>query len=219
MDPVNLELHKLIQRAGISHVKLLYDCIISPEFFWPYDGVNLVPPKTPLWPNLRELGLEISQVTSGGDWYFLPDERIASYAEFTGEKDSVESSNKPREWYFNEFRSLPNPKTMNPLLIALSKVIRHASSLQTIQLKSSMNLRSRYVKKLKIRAFDLCYKAAGVRGRFSDTTPLDKRRMIWEVNDWRPDEDVVKSFEDALGRDGVMIYRDIELPLTRAILF
>lgn len=206
-DPLNVEMHKLIQRAGISTVSFSAQHVISPEFFWPYGGVN-VAPKTPFWPNLTRISMVLSPVTPGGDWYFIPDERIASYAEFAGEnRHSHEHSTETDLPDSNVFRSIPNPETMNPLLIAMAHAIRHAPSLKHIGLRFSEILYPEFIDRKVVRAFDLYFKAAGVDSWHGT---VGKPSVIWEVNDWRPDEDVQRHFKDALGPDGVMIYLDYD---------
>jgi hypothetical protein len=80
MDPFSVSLHRLIQRANVSSIWLRLQHVIAPGFFWLPD----TPKSASFWPNLKEIDLVISPATPDGDWYFMGDPNIASYAEFSG---------------------------------------------------------------------------------------------------------------------------------------
>lgn len=206
MDPFNLEMHKLIQRANISDVLFMYQYIISPEFLWPFD--THLPPASPFWPKLKTMKLGVSKVTPHGDWYFTSDPTIAPHSEFLPRPGDDEWYWTKRYW--NTFRSVPNSGKMNPLLIAMARAVQYAPSLKTLDLLFDWDWMEpsclkREVEGKIIHQFNLYY-AAPYEGRHFRELGISKKRLICETLNWRLDAEVEKYWREALGPDGVIIY-------------
>ncbi|PGG95947.1 hypothetical protein AJ79_09802 [Helicocarpus griseus UAMH5409] len=133
----------------------------------------------------------------------MADTRIASYAEFTGAllegKEKARAARTKPGW--NEFRTAPNPETMNPLLIAMAQAAHHAPVLECVFLSfGSEKLWPKYVKNVKlVREFNVMYLARGVEDRYGDS-PKEKARFICEVQDWRLGEEVARHWKETWDR-------------------
>ncbi|PGH15164.1 hypothetical protein AJ79_02529 [Helicocarpus griseus UAMH5409] len=215
VDSLNVSIHNFIQQANVGKI-LLFDHIVAPELFWPFSP-NTTAISSPFWKSLRQIQVNMQACTPDGDWYFMVDPNIASYAEFTTDTgnansdveedtyDSDEESDSDIEAE-NTFRSIPDPKRMNPLLIAMARAVQHASSLERMWVNiPGPDLSPKYVRKDVTRIFEVYYVAEGVDDN-CDETPNDKTRLIWQVGDWRPDEEVEKEWRKAISPDGVVLY-------------
>ena len=166
----------------------------------------------------------ISPATPDGDWYFIPDLNIASYSEFAGpatktgtNEPSSDAANdgddEDNDGNFNEFRTIPDSRKINPLLMAMARAVRYAPSLQMIDMgvvsaplePKYVDLEEKGVYEFKLH-FDVYYLARGVDDRFGETLP-DKPRLICDVGTWRLEEEVERLWREALRPDGVIIYR------------
>ncbi|KAM5471264.1 hypothetical protein MauCBS54593_003604 [Microsporum audouinii] len=212
VDPTNLALHDLIQRTKLSFFTIDSCHILSPELFWPYGDSETAP--TPFWQNLKNLSIGASSATPDGDWYFVADTSIASYSEFIGVGNDSEDSNEPHDnriqYTVNIFRTIPNSDRMNPLLLAMARAVRHAPSLEKINLNFNVgSISSKYVKINKEnRDFDIYYCVRGTDGPCrQDPKSMEKNTLICEVKDWRPSKEVENYWKDVLGPDGVIVYR------------
>ena len=208
VDPLNLAMHKLLQKANVTYVSFSAQHVISPEFFWPYDGLSLPLNATPFWPRLKTVRILASPISPDGDWYFLPDPNVASHAEGESGKETTRPVNCAGG--INVFRRVPNPEKMNPLLIAMAKAVRYAPSLQEINLRFGSQkltpiIRNGVDADLK-REFNLTYFAGGVTCPRQESESTEKPRLIWQVQDWRPDDTVDWHWREALGPDAVMVY-------------
>ncbi|EFQ97752.1 hypothetical protein MGYG_00793 [Nannizzia gypsea CBS 118893] len=209
VDPMNLAFHDFIQRTGVSIVYINGSHIISPDFFWPYDNVKAAP--APFWPNLRELCISISPATPSGEWYFTSDSKIASYSEFIGatNKNDTQKSYSTDDSE-NTFRSIPSPKRMNPLLIAMARAIRYTPSVERVDLScTDPALSPKYIKVAGFkRQFDIYYRTSGAGSPFYQGPQIiQKPSFICDVQDWRPNKDVERYWMEALGPDGEIVYR------------
>ena len=214
MDPLNLAFHNLIQDSHVSAVTFYPQHVISPEFFWPYDDPYAVPTKLLFWPNLKDITVICSPATPDGDWYFTCNPSIASHADFACQDtapDDGEAQSQTLEYCdrTNSFRSIPNPCKMSPLLIAMARAVINAPSVRQIHmLFGSVRLRSKLLgtdSELK-RTFNVRYYSSGI-SRETWTQPVDRNRLICEVPNWRMDEEVARHWKEALGPEGVIIYR------------
>lgn len=198
VDPLNLAMHKLIQRAKVTYVSLSAQHVISPEFFWPCDGLNVPLHAAPFWPRLTTVRILASPISPDGHWYFLPDPKVGAHDESAGEGNERGSS-------INIIRSVPNPEKMNPLLIAMAKAVRYAPALQEMSLRfgSQKLIKNGTDVGLK-REFNVTYLAGGVTT--AQLSESENPRLIWQVQDWRPDDAVDSHWREALGPDAVMVY-------------
>lgn len=211
VDSFNLVLHKLMQKANLEYVSFSAQHVISPEFFWPYNDAEKLPTDSRFWSHLKTIRIIPSTVTPNGNWYFTADPSIATHDEFTGAgvQEAASKSQDSKET-INTFRSIPNPETMNPLLIAMAKVIRHAPSLEEISLQwGSIRLKPKFLQKEKEvkREFNIFYYAKGINPGHQVPGSSDTARLIFQARNWRPDQDVENHLRDALGPDGVVIYQ------------
>jgi hypothetical protein len=216
VDALGIAVHKLIQRTRLKDVHL--QACILPELFWPPDDVR----GSPFWPNLETLVVHSVQHTPEGHWYFMEDPAIASHAEFVGEEDADVDPDGLRAEdadydTANTFRTLPDPERLNPLLIAVARAIQHAPVLRHVSLcldDTNRKLNPKYLanhEELDLRrSFTLFYLAAGVPDCYgADEALFGKARVVWEVGDWRPDEEVQRAWRDAVGPDGLLIFEDV----------
>lgn len=172
------------------------------------------------WPNLKEICILLpSPTTPDGDWYFIGDPNIASYAEFSGacaveqvnDHSDSSDSDSDAEDNDNTFRSIPNPAKMNPLLLAMARAVQHAPSLQHIWLDFSMRCCPKYLgTHVHVRRlFEIHYFARGVVN-WRRVSMVDNNTLLCKVADWRLDEEVEKQWRDVLGQDGTIEYLEWE---------
>ncbi|KAK2768550.1 hypothetical protein FQN54_000406 [Arachnomyces sp. PD_36] len=218
VDPLNLALHELVQKSSVYGVSFCAQHVVAPELFWPYDDVHQLPTPTPFWPNVKRVAMYCSATTPGGDWYFMADPSTASRTKSRGNR--AENNRSTGQCCcgkgsgvlhysgdcVNGYRSVPDPEKMNPLLIAMARAIRYAPSLEEIHLKFSQTLTSKYFNESIARKFDITYFASGFNRPYA-APPFEKNRLICDVQNWRPDEEVERYWRDALGPNGAIVYR------------
>lgn len=99
--------------------------------------------------------------------------------------------------YQASFLQLRNPEQL-PVLSSVSDAAHHAPSLEVTRLGVPNKLYGSI-------CFDFWYVAKGVPNE-SEEEPDDKARVIWQVGDWRPDEEVERHWRNVISSDGVMLY-------------
>lgn len=171
----------------------------------------------------------------------MADPNIASNVELTwtdtntddSEGDTSSSSESDGDPGQNTFRSIPDPERMNPLLIAMAQAAQHAPKLERMWLiVDKKELRPRYLEKYEyidapsyldddwsmVRHFQVFYVAKGAQDH-EERAPDDKARLIWQVGDWRPDEEVERHWKDVLSpSQGTMVYNDPDYMFQRVQL-
>ncbi|PGH11201.1 hypothetical protein AJ79_05043 [Helicocarpus griseus UAMH5409] len=229
-DPLNLALHDFIQKANVGKI-VLEDHLVTPELFWPPSNTTAISDSSSFWQNLREIQVHMQVSTPDGGWYFMNDPSIASYAEFTGVEMDIDDSSEDAEAEWDEtsssseldysltgndtekntFRSIPDPERMNPLLITMARAAHHAPVLERMWLKvNNESLRPSYLEEdVDIsRSFEVFYVAKGAVDHNEEAPDDEKARLIWQVGDWRPDQEVERHWSNALSPEGAMIYND-----------
>ncbi|PGH15129.1 hypothetical protein AJ79_02655 [Helicocarpus griseus UAMH5409] len=213
VDSLNPALHKYIQRANITKKVLLMGHFVTPELFWPSPDTTSM--SLPLWQNLQEMHVLMPTSAPDGGYYLVPDHSTSSDSESSEDsensdeedEDEDEDTDEDEESYdygdsssesAEEVEYVPNPERMNPLLIAMARAAQHAPSLEKMRLRVPRPYGGRY--------FDVWFLVKGVPSKSEEEEPSDKTRVIWQVGDWRPDEEVLRHWRNAIPSDGVMLY-------------
>ena len=216
-DSLNPALHGLMANVG----KLSLDRhVVTPELFWPSPS-DTMSISLPLWENLREMHVLMSMSAPDGGRYLVFDRYINGKSsdededdnenddgdEGTGGDEGEGSDDEDSDGYVYESETssvyhgeptyTPVPERMNPLLVAMARAARHAPRLEKMRLGVPSGLYSTY--------FDVWYIAKGVYSHHADE-PVGHARVIWQVGDWRPVEEVERHWRDAMSSDGVMLY-------------
>jgi len=220
-DPFSTALRKLSQSPNLK--SLNFSGVIDPSFFWPSSSS---PSENQLiWPALETLHVTFDITSPSGTWYFERDpndqldESTAADdnppawdgmdSDSATESTSFTSGDDPddfdpaREEFFTgqqpvcTFRGIPNNQTLPPLLEAMAKAAAQMPKLQALSL--SIYLDAKEVEwAVSYYAPDRCPWVS--QGEADD---LPKRRLYWEVGNWRPDPELSALWRKVQADSGV----------------
>lgn len=204
-DSLNLALHEFSQRSGITDVRLQMCFILSPAFFWP-TSASTTPP---LWPTLTNLYIDLDATTPDGKWYFIndPDPRTR-FPEIEGEVFGINDISdadtdcdgacgrrvRKKGNVMRRFRTLPNPDTVEPLLVAMAKAARRMPAIKTMEVT-----RRHHIERLMdVLARTKAVRQFGVRYQVEDAQKL----LHLVLGAWTPGEHVMSEWRKTVGEQG-----------------
>ncbi|KAK2779217.1 hypothetical protein FQN52_002513 [Onygenales sp. PD_12] len=205
IDPLNAALHDLCQRENFKKLDLKSH-LVSPELFWPSSSSKPAPsmtgpdqPAAPSWPSLESIAVSIMPTTPDGKWYFTSDPGVASYDSFVGAIGSNKSGpNQRMPLTYNAFRSMPDPVTMNPFLIAMARAARCAPLLEMMKVEINDFLIPVYIQSPPDwfqRLFRVVY-----------SSKVGELRVEVKVDGWRMEEEVEREWRETMGPEGKIVY-------------
>jgi hypothetical protein len=222
IDHLSTALYTLTQAPEITEVRLSGPIVISPSLFWPSTSTIKC-----YWPRVQQYHVTFSMDTPDGDWYFIRqpnktasddifDEEEANQApesDSDSEPDSDASEDSqahliPDTYHPNRekrlignfpsrrYRTYPNDEKINPLLKAMARAAACMPSLQNMSLGAELQ-------DPDSTPFEMSFIAAGTPN-YLDRYPDDvsKPRLYWETGAWRPDEEVLTLWKQAIRSQG-----------------
>ena len=210
-DPLSTALRKLSQNL----VTLSLDGVIDSTLFWPYESGTSRADDYPSWPFLQRLEVRFSMTAPSGEWYFiLENSKVKSHngrdqlfgannepstALELGE-DSDNPVSFPPDRVADSPSIVPNPETLPYLLSAFARAAQHMPVLQLASLSAIVQSNDPDITSHK---WAVSYWAPGVAcylEQYVDAPDPSKRRVNWEVQKWRPSEEVRAPWQ-SVGRD------------------
>ncbi|KAL8782082.1 MAG: hypothetical protein Q9213_005723 [Squamulea squamosa] len=219
IDHLSCALHTLSLSTNLRSIQL-FNIVISPDLFWP-TSTN-TSPTPPQWPNLHTFSVTFQMTSPSGQWYFIRDpskppdddefveESIDPDIPWSDASDSSSPSDplRPDDYHLirearragdypvRSFRTFPNDALINPLLLAMARAAAHMPKLQVMQLSSTL-------RDPNGASFEVFYYAAGCVDPDHVNDDKERDRLIWYVNAWRPDEEVLEAWRE--GKRGVNV--------------
>lgn len=186
------------------------------------NNINIVPE---CWPNLKFLIVTFDATTPSGHWYFTgpsgddPEENLTSSlstedsdSEPDSERENSPSSDNSANDPFDaeksarlagmipthQFRTLPNPTHLNPLILAFAQFVKHTASpfLRSACLTTGPMAFDDTGSHFQ---FEICYYAPDQTAFWGDKNIEDEKvpRLYFEVGDWVPDPEVLEELKEA----------------------
>ena len=225
IDHLSCALHSLSLATNLRSLKL-DNIVISPDLFWP-TSPNTSPIPTE-WPNLHTFAVIFQMTSPSGQWYFIRDpSRPPDADEFSGESDDPDvpwsddsdSDSNPdspapsdplrpdtyhpirearlaSDYPIRSFRTFPDDALINPLLLAMARAAACMPKLQVMELRSTLRGPCD-------EFFRVYYYAAGCVDPMYLEDDKERDRLLWYVNAWRPDEEVLEAWRE--GKRGVNV--------------
>ncbi len=221
MDPVSLGLRDLGSRLEELDIRAL----ITPDLF-PSGGGSTS------WPHMRHLKVEFYPCAPDGCWYFSGPRGENPYATGfpvteehyrPGPKDDEkmhvllsdeEEENRSGEDLYilrqpDMFRTLPVAEHINPLVLAFARSLQRMPSLEDTYLFTWLTWRPSEERAQEYEGSDdappfVEGEATMFRWgvRYDAPKGDGKAKVRWQVGSWRPASEVLKAFEDLVGREG-----------------
>ncbi|KAL9593251.1 MAG: hypothetical protein Q9219_007630 [cf. Caloplaca sp. 3 TL-2023] len=223
IDHLSSALHTLSLSTNLRSLNLS-KVVISPDLFWPTTAKTSSTPTQ--WPNLHTFTVTFQMTSPSGQWYFTRDQsKPPDDDEFDGESDepdepwSDDSDSNPDspapsdplrpdtyhpirearlagDYPIRHFRTFPADALINPLLLAMARAAVCMPKLQVMELSSTLRDPDR-------ASFEVFYYAAGCVDPMYVNGDKERDRLVWYVNAWRPDEEVLKAWRE--GKRGISV--------------
>ncbi|KAL9034843.1 MAG: hypothetical protein Q9214_006859 [Letrouitia sp. 1 TL-2023] len=220
IDHLSCALHTLSLSTNLRSLKLS-NIVISPDLFWP-TSPNTSPTPTQ-WPNLHTFTITFQITSPSGQWYFTRDpSKPPDDDEFAGESDdpdepwSDDSDSNPDssapsdplrpdtyhptrearlagDYPIRSFRTFPDDALINLLLLAMARAAAYMPKLQVMELSSTLRDPGG-------ASFEVFYYAAGCVDPMHVKDDKERDRLLWYVNAWRLDEEVLQAWREGKRR-------------------
>lgn len=223
--------HLASTASNLKTLLLIGPVVICPEFFSRF----------PTFPALTDFHLDFATETADGQWFFIRDEELEKRMdeeddeeEDEEEESESESDSEPVPWIkFTDpddkegplehrdwgnpprFRTLPNPETINTLLLGAAQFVQTTPKLQKFILrnKTSSGIGEQPLTMMyayMTRNLQIWYMKPGVPRSEGpgflvnikdEPKYLGYPRLYWRADEWRPDDDVAKAWNKATEPD------------------
>ena len=221
IDSLSASLRALSLRTNITTLKITGSFLVSSSLFWlgPSEEV-----RTLSWPSLERFTVEMWLFNPDGEWYFKEDPENGWLSDvstdeeesdeeqsddgesndffYSDETDTEDSSSAPRC-----FRSVPDSKSMNPLLLAMAYAADCMPAIRKFSLGLIHGWQDLHDPLTHIHSVRSFHVALLVDAQLN-------KRLEWWLGDWRPSEEVANAWRDFLGPQGTIEY----VPIPKSIL-
>ena len=214
-DPFSAALRNL--SYGLTSLNL--KGVIDLPLFWPLNGLEKISTSSPSWPSLQKIIVTFDITSPSGHWYFkasdsnadslIPEASEPSTEYYTSAQTAEHENPSAPDTFFeslddsitsdlplNVFRTVPNQRTLPPLLEAFGKAAQHMPSLQEASLCAVVDSDNGGFE------WAMSYFAPG-RSTYLDEfadSDAQNRRLYFEVKDWRPEEPILAAWRN-IGRE------------------
>jgi hypothetical protein len=134
-DPFSASIRTISHNLNILNVRARIDSTL----FWPSrDEANVT---TPEWRFLRKLCVTFNMVAPTGAWYFEGEYDPDEDDPLPGEVDTdneMDIDDHDEEINYSNFRDVPEPRMINPLVLALSQAVPKMPVLEHMNLSCSI---------------------------------------------------------------------------------
>ena len=214
MDSLGAALRVLALRTNITQLIITDSFLVSSSLFWPKSAGEA---HTLSWPSLEQFTVEMCAFNPDGDWYFVEDPENGWLSDVSSdEEESDEQSDDGGFHDFGEgdesdsdtdtsprrFRSIPDAKSINPLLLAMARAASCMPSIREFSLGLRYGWEELYDRLTRIHSF---------RGFFVEllVDSQTNKKLVWSLGDWRPSEEVETAWRDVLGPSGTIEYTPV----------